>query len=278
MARIKIDNFELSYERYGNGVDTIITSMLSTGTQEPSELILLLAKQYCVYDVALRTTGFPPATADGVGNPILTTWAEDIFRLSDALGIGKFIYLGISHGGLVGWNLAYMHPEVLKCFVSIVGAPQDRNFLNTEPVRMMGQPQTSPEAARAFIERMFVPTTDKARLVRRDKLIKHMLSQQSSRTSVNSNTGPGPGLAWPECKTNEEMAANRLSKIEVPILIIHGIQDHFTSPEIPFISAKTVPGIKSVFFQDESHMISGESPQRVIDEINLFITQLNRRD
>ena len=45
---------------------------------------------------------------------------------------------------------------------------------------------------------------------------------------------------------------------------------------LSLLAAKAVPGAKAVFFQDESHMLPQESPEKVADEIKLFVTQLNR--
>ena len=84
--------------------------------------------------------------------------------------------------------------------------------------------------------------------------------------------GPNPGLAWPECKTNQELS-DKFNKIHVPVLIIQGIQDHSTIPEAPFIATQSVAGAKSVYFQNEGHLIATENPGKVVDEITLFIHQ-----
>ena len=246
---------DLKYKKYGTGKEVIITSFL---TANPKRFISLLAKDFTVYDISLRRKGFPPQLDGKQKNIVLMTWAEDIYQFALSLKIKRFFYMGISHGGLVGWNLALLHPQCLKGLISVSGVPQGRK---SSRLRLQDADSMATDVA---LDRLLVSTTD---LHRRKKIITRVKAELDSINGV-----PNPGLIWPDCKTDQELAS-KLKKIQVPILIIQGIQDNTNIVDIPFIATKSVPGAKSVYFQDEGHLIATENPTRVVDEIKLFIKQ-----
>ncbi len=269
MPVVQVNGGELSYQQWGRGETSIIFSMMSFGASF-DELSRLLAVDYRVYAVNLRAPAL--AQIQDARDPYLPLWAKDVHDLARELRVGKFFYAGISHGGLVGWYLALTYPDALAGLISIVGVPQDRDFIQTKAVRELTQPPASPEQRRAVLASHFAPTADPVRLKRREALLVQI--EQERAIPRREGLPVGPGLAFPDCKTNEELRA-RLSGVRVPTLILHGMYDHFTGPEMALLAAGAVPGAKAVFFQDESHMLSAESPHKVADEIRLFINQLN---
>ncbi len=270
MPVVGISGGEISFQERGSGETAIVFSKMSFGSSF-DELSSLLASDYRVYALALRAA--PPGYKQDPLDPWLPMWAQDVYDFAQAMRLGKFIYAGISHGALVGWYLAATYPAALEAFVSIVGVPQDRSFLQSESVRALDQAQGTPSQRRAVLQSHFAPTTDPARLRRQERLVERLM-----RDVFPDRAGlpVGPGLAFPECKTNDELAV-RLGRIQVPTLILHGIYDHFTPPEMALLAAKSVPGAKAVFFQDQSHFFPKESPDQVADEIKLFISQLRRK-
>ncbi len=270
MPVVQVNGGELTYQERGRGETAIVFSMMSFGASF-DELSRLLAVDYHVFAVNLRAPA--PEQIQDARDPYLPLWAKDIHDLARKLRLGKFFYAGISHGGLVGWYLALTYPDALAGLISIVGVPQDRSFLQTKAVRELTQPPATPEERRAVLASHFAPTTDPVRLKRREALLAQM---EQERAMLRREGLPvGPGLAFPDCRTNEELRA-RLRGIRVPTLILHGMYDHFTDPEMALLAAGAVPRAKAVFFQDESHMLSAESPHKVADEIRLFVNQLKQ--
>jgi pimeloyl-ACP methyl ester carboxylesterase len=58
--------------------------------------------------------------------------------------------------------------------------------------------------------------------------------------------------------------------------MILGGKDEVTPPELALRSALMIPGAKVVFFQDKTHMLIADNQQKIIDEIKLFVDQLNK--
>ena len=277
MPKVNFNGVELYYEEYGRGEETFVTSSMF-GAESKEPLSMFPAESH-LYAVTLRGYGKSMHVKGDLGSQWYPTWAEDIYCFSRELGLGKFIYVGVSHGAGVGWHLVLAHPEVIKGFVSIVGAPHDRAGGSTSEARRRqieawGNRETMRAQMQAFAESfLVVPTTDKARLARREKIIPELVERFLSLSKEEFIISPGKPL--PEAKTNEELVA-LLSQIKVPTLLLCGMWDQIIPAEMSLLAAKAVPGAKAVFFQDESHMLPQESPEKVADEIKLFVTQLNR--
>jgi pimeloyl-ACP methyl ester carboxylesterase len=266
MPTMNVNDVELEYKQYGSGKDTIIFSIqqISDATEQ---LFQILAKSFQVFSISLRNTLSPDRDPCDPWYPV---WAKDIREFSIKLGLKNIIYAGISHGAVVGWYLTVLYPELLKGFVSIVGVPQQRDFLDSESVKTLFDRYNNPDN---YIMKLFAPTNDKKRLLRRQKIIDEMKQRKPPHNP--ENMPKGPGLAFPQLKTNDELTGF-LNKITTPTLIFHGIYDHFTPPEHALMVGKSIPGAKTVFYQDESHMMAQESPEKVADEIKIFISELNR--
>jgi pimeloyl-ACP methyl ester carboxylesterase len=261
MATMHLEDVELYYEEYGSGDNVVLSAQMELATGQSYQRLLGEAG-FHVYYLQLRGFGksthvdAPPAAG------WYPTWAEDVYQFGRALGLERFIYTGISHGAGVGWNLALLHPEALRAFISVVGGPHDRSVPRTRGIGIDG-PSPPP---------MFeVPTTDPVRLQRRAERA-HGREGRWERLSPEERA-ISPGKLFPELETNEQVAA-RLSQVRVPTLLLYGAQDDIIPPEMALLAARSVPGAKLVLYQDHSHSLAGEAPERLVQEVLVFRNEL----
>jgi pimeloyl-ACP methyl ester carboxylesterase len=248
---------ELYYEEYGSGPDVVISAQNRITSGPESYLELLAAAGTHVFSIQLRGFGrSSPLTTLPQGG-CYPLWAEDVNEFALGLGVEQFIYTGVSHGAGVGWNLALMHPRSLRAFVAIVGGPHDRS---KPRVRGMGL-----ASAPMFV----VPTTDAVRLRRRAAWLQASGEQDSPTAQVQIN----PGKVFPELETNAQVA-ERLGTISVPTLLLNGAQDDIIPADMALLVARSVPGAKLVLYQDHSHTLAREAPERVVDEVALFLKEI----
>ena len=253
MPVVRANSAELYYEEYGSGPDVVLSAQNRITNGPESYLELLAAAGLHVYSIQLRGFGrSSPVTEEPVGG-WYPTWAEDVYQFARTLGVSeRFMYTGISHGAGVGWNLVLMHPDAIRAFVGIVGGPHDRS---KPRVRGMGL---------APVPMYVVPTDDPVRLRRRAAW------QQSSAGAPAESINPG--RVFPELETNEEVA-QRLSEVRVPTLLLNGGQDDIIPAEMSLRVAQAVPGAKMVVYQDHSHTLAREAPERVVAEVLLFLQE-----
>ena len=241
MSVVKVNDVELAYEEYGKGKETFIfTHGWQTATKRSRELGDLLPAGYHAYVLDLRGYGQSSHVTE---NFTFVQWADDIYRFSLELELGKFIYVSPSMGGGIGMRLALDHPEVLKALVAMVTAPHAR----------FGPPNNY----QVILE---------TRRKRQEK--KGKIAAQEGFYLESS-------LVLAETiKANVEIAPH-LGEIKVPTLMILGGNDEVTPPELALRSALAIPGAKVVFYQDKNHMLISDNQRRIIDEIRLFVDHIN---
>ena len=259
---MRVGDVDLYYEEYGSGENVVLSAQMELAQGESYQRLLAEAG-FHVYYIQLRGFGKSTHLHDTPAGGWYPTWALDVYQFARALGISQFIYTGVSHGAGVGWNLVLMHPEAVTAFVSVVGGPHDR----TKPrVRGIGIDGANPPPI------FEVPTTDPVRLRRR-------AARAQGREGRWERMSPeeraiAPGRLFEELETNEAVAA-RLSEVRVPTLLLYAAQDDLIPPEMGLLACKAVQGSKLVLYQDHSHSLAGEAPERLVDEVRLFMRELS---
>jgi pimeloyl-ACP methyl ester carboxylesterase len=244
---------DVYYEEYGSGKDVVLSAQNRITSGPESYLELLAAAGLHVYSIQLRGFGRSgPATAPPTGGwyPL---WAEDVYQFARAVGAPRFIYTGVSHGAGVGWNVVLLHPEAVRAFVGVVGGPHDRSKPRVRGMGMAPAPM------------YVVPTDDPVRLRRRAAW------QSSSATAVAESIDPGK--LFPDLETNEQVI-ERLAQVRVPTLLLNGAQDDIIPAEMSLLVAKSVAGSKMIMYQDHSHTLAREAPERLVAEIMLFLREV----
>jgi pimeloyl-ACP methyl ester carboxylesterase len=217
-----------------------------------------------VYDIQLRGFGRSSHVSESPPGGLYPVWGNDVHKFAQALGVESFIYTGISHGSGVGWYVVLSRPQAVRAFISIVGAPHDRT---RQRVRGIGVDGDAPPPF------YLVPTSDPQRLKRREENARRM-QERAARLVSPEEKAINPGKVFPELETNEQVA-QRLSQVRVPTLLLNGAQDDLIPASMALLTATSVPGSKLVMYQDHSHTLAREEPERVVEEALLFLREIN---
>lgn len=273
------DGTSIAYTEYGSGEHVIITAQMGF-PPEPSYPALLAAQPVGARVLAVTLRGFRPSSlaTDDLGLGWLTRWADDVAEFATALGIERFSYTGGSHGGGVGWYLAQNHPHRLISYLGVVSGPHDRGeTTRTSAARKaVNEAWPDPIALRSVSEKfVFGPLGHPERAARRAVLLDSIVADYEAMLPEEARINQGK--PWPDARTDDELAAV-LRTIDVPTLLLSGMQDVIISPTASVRASTSVPGAKSVLWQEEGHMTWEEHPQRLCDEVALFLEELLERE
>ena len=260
MPILNVGDAELYYEEYGTGDDVVLSAHIEVAGADSYQGLLAQAGLH-VYDIQLRGFGRSSHVFEAPAAGWYPMWAEDVYQFARRVSAQSFIYTGTSHGAGVGWHLALAHPEALRAFIAVVGGPHDRS-----------QPRVHGIGVGGPASRYLVPTTDPLRLQRREELTRRM-AERASREVPPEERAIDPGKMFPELATNDQVA-ERVSQVRVPTLMLNGAQDELIPAEMTLLVARSVPGAKLVLYQDHSHMLARESPERLVDEVMLFLREV----
>jgi pimeloyl-ACP methyl ester carboxylesterase len=235
LPKVAVDGGALHYEELGSGPEVVLSGQWSFREGSYQHVLAQTSNRYRVLTITLRGYGASIPETPDLNDGWYDTWADDIYQVGQALGFSRFIYTGSSHGAGVGWHLALRHPEVLRAFVSVAGAPKDRTATRSrEEIQAIARARGHGPAP-----------------LRPD----------------------WPQRPLPAVETNAELA-KVLEGIQVPTLLIGGAQDDIISLADTLRAAVSVKGATAVIYQDGNHGIGVERAADIVAQFELFVNSL----
>jgi len=209
-------------------------------------------------------------------NPYSTTAQPRIaLSLLEHLGKEQAILVGHSAGGTLALHIALLHPERVQALILISPAvytgggapPVFRPLLHTPQLRRIGP----------LIVRLFL-------LGGGASLLNNAWHDPTKITPEIQEGYTKPLRAENWDKALWEMAAAteypdltaQLGKLQVPVLIITGDDDHIVPLADSVRLANAIPGAELVVIPDAGHVAHEEAPQATIAAIEDFLTRLKQ--
>jgi pimeloyl-ACP methyl ester carboxylesterase len=180
----------------------------------------------------------------------LEDMASDAAGLLDALGIERAHIVGVSMGGMIGQVLAIEHPDRVLSLASIMSNTGDPS---------VGQP--TPEAIQVLMK---PPLTEREAVIESEVETTRILGS--------------PGFPFDEERTRRRAAASfdrsfhpagvnrhvgavvaaadrteRLTRVDVPTVVIHGSADPLVTPSGGEATAKAIPGAELIVIEGLGH-------------------------
>lgn len=274
MPYFELPDAKLWYDEYGNGNEVVISS--ASGFDRYPAVLADEPTRCHVFTVQARGFGRSTHLATPPERGWLDQWGDDVLAFADQLGVERFTYTGVSHGGGIGWHLARRCPERIRALISVVGVPHDRSGDTSSSAgrRTIVESRKDPAVIEEQLRILGGATDTPEQAALRDEtirtLVQHHLEMSDEEARINQ------GMPFPEATSNGELAAI-LRGIDVPVLILAGMRDGVISPEATLRAARCVPRAKSVLFEDEGHFVARERPERLCAEIAVYLQELNTR-
>jgi len=121
MAFFEHDDCSLHYEEYGQGEPVLLLHGLGSSCQDWEYQIPALARQYRVIAMDMRGHG----RSDKPPRPYsIKGMSADVEALIEHLRLGPVHVVGLSMGGMIGFQLAVDQPNLLKSLCIVNSAPQ----------------------------------------------------------------------------------------------------------------------------------------------------------
>lgn len=267
MPSVIVDNVKINYIEQGAGDEVIVFAHgFSAAGGTWKEVLELLPKEYHAYALDQRGHG----QSDRPGSYELAQFAEDIYRFSQELGIGRFTYVGHSMGGPIGMKLALDHPGVLKAMVLSAPAPAHGIEMAPDMVAMMESMGvadmstamksmfSSPEMIRGNLAMNFTTPPNEERITE--------LADYALAMDPGAIDGCFAWLMSPELEP-------RLGEIKAPTFIVAGGKDTIPVDAIRR-TANGIKGSRLEVFEDNGHMLHVESPGMFVEVLTSFIREV----
>jgi pimeloyl-ACP methyl ester carboxylesterase len=188
--------------------------------------------------------------------------AKDSVGLLDALNIERAHVVGMSMGGMIAQTMAIEHPSRVKSLTSImsttgnprVGRPKTSVLLRA--AKLTGGSKETFADRQAALFKLFSGSLY-------DELEIREVAQLSSERDFTPDG------------TSRQMAAimaspdrtPQLKKLNVPTLVVHGLEDGLVQPSGGYATTKAIPGARLLAFPDMGHNLPQARIPEILDEI-----------
>ncbi len=254
---VTVNNVKINYVEQGEGDEVVIFVHGYAGSSlgHWRKVLELLPKEYHAYALDQRGYG----QSDKPGSYQLTEMVEDIYAFSQELGIERFTYVGFSMGGKIGMKFAVDHPDVLKALVLVSPSaafdlPPDAQLAMKESVKSI---LLSPEMMRGAIEQEAGKKLSEEFL---DKMIEDTIMADPIAMNENMDMLVSTDLL------------PQLGDIRAPTLVMAGAKDKSSPLDVVIMpTVNAIKGSRLEVFEDSSHFITEENPQKFVDLLKSFI-------
>ena len=287
MPRLKANGIEIEYETFGDPKSVPLLLIGGLGSQ-----LLSWDEEFCEQlrdrgffvirydnrDAGLSTkfeaAGEPDLLAafGGNANPAyhLDDLADDAVGVLNALGIDAAHVVGVSMGGFIAQLVAINHPDHVLSLTSIMSGPGGEDAVPPEPEGADVLMRIPPPTREGRIEHgLWIRKTLKGS---GDPFDEAMESRQVERAYDRSYYPVGTGRQLVAILAAEGRL-EKLSRIKVPTLVIHGTGDVLVPIENGRRVAHAIPGARLLEFEHMGHNL----PERVWPQVFDAIEELTRQ-
>jgi len=255
-----LDGVTLHYEAAGEGIPLVMIHGFPLSGSIWQNQLAGLADCCRVIVPDLRGFGKSATTA---GDCTMDSYADDLVKLLDSLGISKAVFCGMSMGGYVVFNLLERYPEraLGACFMVTRGGAEDeagkvRRTVLADEVLKSG----AGAAAEVFSTSLFAPATimGNPSLVENVRLL--MLAADPA------------GLAGALLAMRDRADySKRLAEFTLPALVIGAADDMAIPPEESRLLAAGLGNAKLCIIPQAGHMVMMEQPEAVNAALREFL-------
>jgi esterase len=197
---------------------------------------------------------------------------EDLEAFVAALGLDRFVLLGLSMGGRAAFMYAARNPARVERLVIVDTAPEtDPTGSNriSQAVRaddLFDTPEDAVAAARAASPR---PSDD----VLRDRVLNNLLQRPDGKWTYRYDVALRNGSGARGTPTPEEIARTweSLRNITAPTLLIRGGESDVLTPALAQRMVDTIPNCTLVEVPDSSHSVPSDNPSGFLAAVKTFL-------
>ena len=267
MPRAPANGIEIEYETFGDPKDAPLLLVMGLGAQmiswEEDFCEQLAARGFHVIRYDNRDIGFstrmeragePDVMAAFAGNAqpayTLDDMADDAVGLLDALGIGAAHVVGASMGGFIAQLMAINHPDRVLSLTSIMSGPGGRDAVAPWPEGAEVLTRVPPETREGRIEHA---VWIRSVLVGRGNPFDEAAEIRKSVRAVDRSYYPVGTARQLVAVLAARGRLERLAKVKVPTLVVHGIDDPLVPVENARLVAAAVSGARLLEFEGMGH-------------------------
>jgi 3-oxoadipate enol-lactonase len=253
---------QLHYEDYGQGAPLVLVHGLGSSTQDWEYQIPELANHYRVIALDVRGHGRSDKPHERYQ---ISDFASDVIALIEHLELPQVHLVGISMGGMIGFQLGVDRPELLKslCIVNSgpeVKAKKPRDYLEIAKRWSLSR-LLSLETIAKGLGRLLFPKPEQGELRRK---IEERWPQNDKRAYLASLDAI---IGWG--------VRERLSRISCPTLVVTGDRD-YTPVAQKEAYVREMSNARLLVIEDSRHATPMDQPEQFNSSLLAFLAEVEQ--
>jgi pimeloyl-ACP methyl ester carboxylesterase len=193
---------------------------------------------------------------------LLSDMAKDAVGLLDALNIERAHVVGMSMGGMIAQTMAIEHPSRVRSLTSIMSTTGNPRVGRTKTSVLLragkltrGSKETFPDRQAALFKLFSGSLYDELEI------------REVAKLSVERNFTPDGTARQMAAIMASPDRTPQLKKLNVPTLVVHGLEDGLVQPSGGYATTKAIPGARLLAFPDMGHNLPQARIPEILDEI-----------
>lgn len=241
---------EIFYEELGSGDRYLLCTQVGHGR---FTLERELAKRgFHVFLLTNRGFGRSTHVTVDYGEHWYDRFADDVAAFADRMGIERFAYSGASHGAGAGWHVVLRHPERVICFFAVVPGPHNLDEGKQSIRSLMAEGKMKLPVMRTDSDDPRI----RERYALEDEATRAQRAQQNYGEIYDSPETRAIDYGRPLAALHTEARVQEaLKTIQTPVLIVGGMEDPISRPDLMLRTAACLPNCKLIIHSGVSHAI-----------------------
>ncbi|HEY1027577.1 MAG TPA: alpha/beta hydrolase [Pseudomonas sp.] len=258
------DGCQLHYEEHGQGAPLLLIHGLGSSTRDWEYQTPVLSQHYRVIALDVRGHGRSDKPHDTYR---IADFADDVIALIEHLQLPPVHLVGISMGGMIGFQLGVERPELLRSLTIVNSGPEVkarsvRDWLEIGKRWTLSRLLSLETIAKALAKLLF-PGADQAELRRK---VEERWPQNDKRAYLASLDAI---IGWG--------VRERLSRITCPTLVITADHD-YTPVERKREYVAEMPDARLLVIENSRHATPLDQPQRFNDALLAFLGETANKE
>jgi pimeloyl-ACP methyl ester carboxylesterase len=198
-----------------------------------------------------------PGHGAGEGKTSIDDYVEEVRGFCDAQGLRNIVMIGASMGGAIAQKFALDHSEYLKALVLVSTGAK----LRVNPVIFSAIEKDYYEAVELLMQFFF---SEKA-------------GSELKRKSADEMKKIKPEVTRGDFEACDKFnIMDRVKEINLPTLVICGLDDVLTPPKYSEYLKNNISGSKLEVIADAGHMVMREKPEEFNEKLDKFLEELGQ--
>lgn len=256
------DDCQLHYEDYGHGAPVLLVHGLGSSTRDWEYQVPELARHYRVIALDVRGHGRSDKPRERYS---IQGFAEDVAALIEHLQLAQVHLVGISMGGMIGFQLGVDRPELLKSLC----------IVNSGPEVKAKSPRDYIEIAKRWTLSRLLSLDTIAKAL--GKLLFPKQEQEELRQKIL--------VRWPQNDKRAYLASldaiigwgvrERLARISCPTLVVTADRD-YTPVAQKQAYVDEMPNARLLVIEDSRHATPLDQPEQFNSSLLAFLAEVEQ--